>query len=176
MVPLHFFKSATLIWSDRTCHGGLFPQCLGGPCRDWGIQDGDSFVVSGSLPQLGNWQQDQPLLLSESQMPFWETEVHTYWALTTIWSLLRVKVNLFIGFYISSGLREVYTSSKSLQNFGLQVRTPLKNFPITYKYGLRRKNGDLELEVSSSVVIFPAAPCAQLACLCRGHTCAFRCG
>ncbi|CAL8472202.1 g11744 [Coccomyxa elongata] len=74
---------------------------------DWGIQDGDSFVVSGSLPQLGNWQQDQPLLLSESQMPFWETE----------------------------------------------VRTPLKNFPITYKYGLRRKNGDLELEVGENRIM-----------------------
>jgi len=46
-------------------------------CRDWGIQDGDTFVVSGSLPQLGNWQQNQPLLLSEVQTPFWETEVNS---------------------------------------------------------------------------------------------------
>jgi hypothetical protein len=28
-----------------------------------------------------------------------------------------------------------------------QVHTPLKSFPITYKYGLRRKTGELELEV-----------------------------
>ena len=49
--------------------------CVWWWCRDWGIQDGDQFVVSGSLPQLGNWQQDQPLLLSEVQAPFWEAEV-----------------------------------------------------------------------------------------------------
>lgn len=62
----------------------LWFQRSWGPRRDWGIQDGDSFVVSGSLPQLGNWQQDQPLLLSETQQPFWEAEVHTHWDLRSV--------------------------------------------------------------------------------------------
>ena len=44
-------------------------------CRDWTLQDGDQLFVSGNLPQLGSWQQDQPLLLSEVQTPFWEAEV-----------------------------------------------------------------------------------------------------
>ena len=47
----------------------------GTACRDWTLQDGDQLFVSGNLPQLGNWQQDQPLLLSEVQTPFWEAEV-----------------------------------------------------------------------------------------------------
>ena len=84
LIPLRDVESAILLErQDRpwwSCCSAQFPQCLSGPCRDWGIQDGDSFVVSGSLPQLGNWQQDQPLLLSEAQMPFWETEVHMCWA------------------------------------------------------------------------------------------------
>jgi hypothetical protein len=45
------------------------------PCRDWTLQDGDQLLVSGNLPQLGSWQQDQPLLMSEVQTPFWEAEV-----------------------------------------------------------------------------------------------------
>ena len=44
-------------------------------CRDWTMQDGDRLLVSGSLPQLGNWQQNQPLMLSEVQTPYWEAEV-----------------------------------------------------------------------------------------------------
>lgn len=39
------------------------------------MQDGDRLLVSGSLPQLGNWQQNQPLMLSEVQTPHWEAEV-----------------------------------------------------------------------------------------------------
>ncbi|KAK9824488.1 hypothetical protein WJX72_010729 [[Myrmecia] bisecta] len=42
---------------------------------DWGLQDGDEVVMTGSLPQLGNWQQSQPLRLTEVETPYWEAEV-----------------------------------------------------------------------------------------------------
>ena len=46
-----------------------------GPRRDWGMQDGDRLVITGSLPQLGNWQPRQPLAMVEVATPHWEAEV-----------------------------------------------------------------------------------------------------
>ncbi len=42
--------------------------------RDWGMQEGDRLVVTGSLPQLGNWQPRQPLAMAEVATPHWEAE------------------------------------------------------------------------------------------------------
>ncbi len=42
--------------------------------RDWGLQEGDRLVITGSLPQLGNWQPRQPLAMAEVATPHWEAE------------------------------------------------------------------------------------------------------
>ena len=68
-VPL---PRASWVHARLICNSAIEACCA---LRDWTIQDGDQLLMSGSLPQLGNWQQDQPLLLSEVQTPCWEAEV-----------------------------------------------------------------------------------------------------
>lgn len=68
------------------------------PVRDWSIQDGDHFVVSGSLPQLGSWQMDQPLVLSETHTPIWEGEVSAVSSAGDMGSMLKSSVNMNLFF------------------------------------------------------------------------------
>eukprot|EP00879_Flechtneria_rotunda_P016824 GHRR01017609.1.p1 GENE.GHRR01017609.1~~GHRR01017609.1.p1 ORF type:complete len:841 (+),score=284.87 GHRR01017609.1:629-3151(+) len=42
---------------------------------DWMLEDGQVVSVTGSIPQLGMWQQDQMLLLTETDTPCWEGEI-----------------------------------------------------------------------------------------------------
>lgn len=42
---------------------------------DWMAQEGEVLCVTGSIPQLGNWQPDQMLVLQETTPPHWEGEV-----------------------------------------------------------------------------------------------------
>ena len=95
------------------------------------MQDGDRLLVSGSLPQLGNWQQNQPLMLSEVQTPHWEAEVRR-----------STPCKRAATFYGTKKQRRSWLTCTRLR----QVSVPRKSFPITYKYGLQRKGGDMELE------------------------------
>ena len=47
----------------------------------------------------------------------------------------------------------------------VQVSVPLHSFPITYKYTITRKSGDIEREVSSVFRIAALAPCLEHHCL-----------
>lgn len=44
-------------------------------CRDWLCEDGASIHVTGGIPQLGNWQQEDSYPLTEVNSPVWEGEV-----------------------------------------------------------------------------------------------------
>ena len=43
----------------------------------------------------------------------------------------------------------------------VQVSVPLHSFPITYKYMITRKSGDLEREVSSVLLVAALVPCLE---------------
>lgn len=43
--------------------------------RDWLCEDGESIHVTGGIPQLGNWQQEDSYPLTEVNSPVWEGEV-----------------------------------------------------------------------------------------------------
>jgi hypothetical protein len=42
---------------------------------DWMLEDGQVICVTGSIPQLGMWQQDQMLLLTGAILGWWLAEV-----------------------------------------------------------------------------------------------------
>ena len=49
------------------------------PCAcsrsDWQLQEGQLICVTGGAPQLGNWQLQQVLTMTQTASPWWEAEV-----------------------------------------------------------------------------------------------------
>ena len=45
------------------------------PCRGWRLKPGDGLVVTGNCPELGSWQADSPLRMTETCTPVWQAEV-----------------------------------------------------------------------------------------------------
>lgn len=43
--------------------------------RDYALQEGEDIVVLGTLPALGNWQQEYALRLTRLKAPYWQAEV-----------------------------------------------------------------------------------------------------
>ncbi|GLC39071.1 4-alpha-glucanotransferase dpe2 [Pleodorina starrii] len=65
--------------------GGLSPSDLCRPApgetvvrlqvADFQLEDAEALLVTGGIPQLGNWQPDQMTRLTETHTPFWEAEL-----------------------------------------------------------------------------------------------------
>lgn len=60
-------------------------MCLCIFCRDWLCEDGQTLHITGGIPQIGNWQQEESYALTETDLPVWEGEVRAFLFLI-VWS------------------------------------------------------------------------------------------
>ncbi|GFR48695.1 hypothetical protein Agub_g10651, partial [Astrephomene gubernaculifera] len=79
------FTKVLFLHKPLVCSGGLPPQQLCRPAAgetvvrlevgDFQLESGEVLLVTGGIPQLGNWQTDQMMRLTETHTPFWEAEL-----------------------------------------------------------------------------------------------------
>jgi 4-alpha-glucanotransferase len=103
------------------------------------IDDDHVFCLSGDDQQLGNWNQDQVLLMDDSQYPLWKTEVFLESNSKPInykYGIYNIKNHKFIGF--ESGHNRILEHTMSVIENGLLTKTDI-NF--NYSHGLWKGAG-----------------------------------
>lgn len=97
--------------------------------RDWGLAEGESIHVMGSLPLLGSWKPQQAPRMTRLASPHWQLEV----SITLQQSDSKSTFSFTLSEYLSAWKRQGVIV--------MQALVDIADFPVSYQYVVVSRDG-----------------------------------